>query len=47
MARSSSTPASRTRPQISQIEGAELIPPADVVDKIESVASDRSQRVIL
>ena len=47
MARSSSTPASRTRRQISRIDGADLIPPADVVDKIESVAPDRSQRVIL
>ena len=33
--------------QISRIDGAELIPPADVVAKIESVASDRSQRIIL
>jgi molybdopterin/thiamine biosynthesis adenylyltransferase/rhodanese-related sulfurtransferase len=33
--------------QISRIEGAELIPPADVVSKIEGVAPDRSQRVIL
>jgi len=33
--------------QISRIEGAELIPPADVLGKIEGVAPDRSQRVIL
>jgi sulfur-carrier protein adenylyltransferase/sulfurtransferase len=33
--------------QISRIEGAELIPPVDVVAKIEGVAPDRSQRIIL
>ena len=33
--------------QISRIEGAELIPPADVAAKIEGVAPDRSQRIIL
>src|SRR5215213_9284097 len=33
--------------QISKIEGSNLIPPADVLGKIEGVAPDRSQRIIL
>jgi sulfur-carrier protein adenylyltransferase/sulfurtransferase len=33
--------------QISKIEGSELIPPADVLDKIEGVAPDRNQRVLI
>jgi len=33
--------------QISRIDGAELIPPADVVGKVEGVAPDRGQRIIL